>query len=60
MSPSSGELQEVPCGVEGARRKDLRAGAGEGRDPATGGLVSARLKTLGLLIIHPCTVEGTR
>lgn len=45
MFPSSGELQEVPCGVEGACGKDLRAGDGEGRDSAAGGLVSARLKT---------------
>ena len=41
--PSSGELQEVPGGVEGPRGEDLRAGGGERRDPAAGGFVSACL-----------------
>lgn len=41
---SSGELPEVPRAVEGACRKDLWAGAGEGWDPAPGGFVSACLE----------------
>lgn len=36
----AGELQEMPRPVEAARGQDVRAGAGEGRDPQEGPLVS--------------------
>lgn len=43
--PPAGELQEVPRPVEAARGKDVRAGAGEGRDPHESPLVSPRRLT---------------
>lgn len=39
----AGELQEVPRAVEAAQGEDVRAGAGAGRDPHEGAVVSLSL-----------------